>query len=162
MRAVPGRPERPPRIRRAVPADARALARLRYEFRSEIAPPVEAKARFVARCARWMSARLRRGGAWRCWVVEDPAGDLIGAAWLQLIEKLPNPVAETERHAYITNVYVRPSHRGQGIGGRLLAALLAEGDREAVDAVILWPTPRSRSLYERHGFAVRDDLLERR
>jgi hypothetical protein len=31
-----------------------------------------------------------------------------------------------------------------------------------VDATILWPTPASRTLYLRHGFAVRDDLLERR
>jgi GNAT superfamily N-acetyltransferase len=153
---------REPRIRRAVPGDARALARLRYEFRSEIAPPVEPEARFVARCARWMAARLRRRGAWRCWVVEDAAGEPVGAGWLQVIEKLPNPVAETERHGYITNLYLRPSHRGQGIGHRLLEALLAECHRETVDAVILWPTPRSRSLYERHGFAVRDDLLERR
>jgi hypothetical protein len=29
-----------------------------------------------------------------------------------------------------------------------------------MDAVILWPTPRSRRLYERHGFAVRKDLFE--
>lgn len=28
-----------------------------------------------------------------------------------------------------------------------------------VDAVILWPTPASRTLYDRHGFAVRDDLF---
>jgi len=157
---VDGRRE--PRIRRAVPGDARSLARLRYEFRIEIAPPVEPKTKFVARCARWMGARLRRRGAWRCWVVEDAEGELIGSAWLQLIEKLPNPVAEAERHGYITNLYLRASHRGQGMGSRLLDALLAECDRESVDAAILWPTPRSRSLYQRNGFAVRDDLLERR
>lgn len=157
---VPDRRE--PRIRRAVPGDARALARLRYEFRSEIAPPVEAETRFLARCARWMSARLRRGRAWHCSVVEDADGELIGAAWLQVIEKLPNPVGESERHGYITNLYLRAPYRGRGIGGRLLVALLAECDRATVDAVILWPTPRSRSLYERNGFAVRDDVLERR
>jgi len=33
---------------------------------------------------------------------------------------------------------------------------------EQVDAVILWPTPRSRSLYLRLGFASREDLLEHR
>jgi GNAT superfamily N-acetyltransferase len=162
MRRVAGRPERKPRLRRAVPGDARALARLRYAFRSEIAPPVESQPRFVTRCARWMAARLRRGGDWCCWVVEGADGALIGSAWLQVIEKLPNPVAESERHGYITNLYLQPSFRGQGIGGRLLVALLAECERESVDAVILWPTPRSRSLYARHGFAVRDDLLERR
>jgi len=29
-----------------------------------------------------------------------------------------------------------------------------------VHAVILWPSEKSRTLYERHGFAVRSDLLE--
>jgi hypothetical protein len=29
-----------------------------------------------------------------------------------------------------------------------------------VHAIILWPTERSRSLYERQGFAVRDDMME--
>jgi hypothetical protein len=29
-----------------------------------------------------------------------------------------------------------------------------------VHAVILWPTERSRSLYERFGFSVRDNIME--
>jgi hypothetical protein len=35
-------------------------------------------------------------------------------------------------------------------------------EARAVDAVVLWPTPASRTLYLRHGFAVREDLMERR
>jgi hypothetical protein len=37
-----------------------------------------------------------------------------------------------------------------------------EAETIGVDRLVLWPTPESRTLYERHGFAVRDDLLERR
>ncbi len=33
---------------------------------------------------------------------------------------------------------------------------------ERIDAVMLWPTPRSRGLYERYGFTVRDDVMMRR
>ena len=29
-----------------------------------------------------------------------------------------------------------------------------------VHAIILWPTERSRPLYERNGFAVREDIME--
>jgi hypothetical protein len=65
-------------------------------------------------------------------------------------------------HGYVSNLYVRPEHRGRGTGGALLAAAMQECDDRRLDAVILWPTPESRSLYERHGFAVRDDLMERR
>jgi hypothetical protein len=31
-----------------------------------------------------------------------------------------------------------------------------------VDAVILWPTARSRSLYLRHGFTAPDDIMQLR
>jgi ribosomal protein S18 acetylase RimI-like enzyme len=148
-------------IRLAVTEDAPSLARLRYEFRACHDPATEDEADFLARCGAWMAARLASGSHWRCWVVEE-AGKLVGAIWLQIIEKIPNPAAETENHGYISNLYVEPSRRGAGLGSMLMDACLRFCEKETVDAVILWPTPRSRSLYERHGFAVRDDLLERR
>ncbi len=147
-------------LRPARPEDAPDLARLRYEFRAAVEPAREPVPAFMARCTDWMGRRLS-GTSWVAWVAEADDG-LAGMAWLQLIEKLPNPIAEPEWHGYVTSLYVRPEYRGAGLGSGLLAAVLAECDRRRVDAVILWPTPRSRSLYQRHGFAVRDDLLERR
>jgi GNAT superfamily N-acetyltransferase len=144
-----------------MPSDVAALARLRYEFRAGIEPAVESEQAFVERCTGWMRERLRPGGSWRCWVGHI-GGAIVGSAWLQLIEKLPNPVGESGRHGYISSLYVQSAHRGTGLGSALLAACLRDADAMAVDAVILWPTPRSRSLYLRHGFAVRDDLMERR
>jgi GNAT superfamily N-acetyltransferase len=108
-----------------------------------------------------MSLRLAARTPWRCWIAEAD-GRIVGTIWLQIIEKLPNPVDEAEIHGYITSVYVEPSMRGFGIGSMLLDAAIDACSREGVDALILWPTQRSRSLYERYGFAVRDDLLERR
>jgi GNAT superfamily N-acetyltransferase len=147
-----------PIIRSGHPADASALARLRYEFRASQAQAGETEPQFIARATPWMAERLAPGGVWRCWVAEHD-GRLVGTVWLQTIEKLPNPVAEPERHGYVSSLYVEPAHRGTGLGGRLLASCLDACAEAALDAVILWPTPRSRSLYERHGFAVRDDLL---
>jgi N-acetylglutamate synthase-like GNAT family acetyltransferase len=86
----------------------------------------------------------------------------VGTLWLQLVEKLPNPGDETELHGYVSSVYVAPALRNEGVGTGLLTACLAECDALAIDAVFLWSTPDSRRLYERHGFAVRDDLLDRR
>lgn len=148
-------------IRPATPADAAALAHLRYAFRAAIDPPVEPEPAFGARCIRWMTERLTAGNAWRCWVAVNRDA-IVGTVWLGLFEKIPNPVVESEMHGYVSNLYVRPEHRGRGTGGALLAAAMQECDARRVDAVILWPTPESRSLYERHGFAVRDDLMERR
>lgn len=148
-------------IRSAGPADAPALAALRFRLRAEVAAAAEAEEAFLSRCERWMAERLAEASAWRCWVAE--AGDrLVGTVWLHLIEKLPNPVAEPERHGYVSSLFVEPDRRGAGLGARLLGEALREAEARQVDAVLLWPTPRSRSLYERHGFAVRGDLLVRR
>ncbi len=146
-------------VRRATASDAAALARLRYALRSGNRAVSEDEPEFVERCRLWMEGRLSEGGAWRCWVAER-GRELVGNIWTQLVEKIPNPSPESERYAYITNFYVREGERGQGAGSLLLSAAL-EWCREAdAHAVILWPTERSRPLYLRHGFAVREDLLE--
>jgi GNAT superfamily N-acetyltransferase len=146
-------------IRLAAESDAAALAGLRYEFRSSVGVVSERESEFVGRCRRWMSERLREGGAWRCWVAERE-GELVGNLWAQLVEKIPNPSVEPERHAYLTNFYVREGERGRGTGSLLLAAALGWCREKEAHAAILWPTERSRPLYLRHGFAVREDLLE--
>jgi GNAT superfamily N-acetyltransferase len=148
-------------VRRATPADAGHLARLRYAFRASQATPTESELDFLERCQPWMAARLAPGGAWRCWVAET-GNHLVGTIWLHLMEKLPNPVEEAEWHGYITSFYVDPGWRNAGLGSALLARALEECAAREVDAVLLWPTPKSRALYERHGFAVRDDMMARR
>lgn len=146
-------------VRPGTPADAGVLARLRYEFRASLHEPTEEETSFLRRCTAWMEERLRPGSPWRCWVAERE-GNVEGHLWLQVIEKIPNPVDERERHAYITNVYVQPHARTAGVGAALVAAALAWCDQHGVDSVILWPTPRSRTLYARFGFAAPDDLME--
>src|SRR5215216_6343996 len=98
-------------VRRATLSDSEALARLRYEFRSSRAESIESEVEFVPRCAAWMSHRLASAESWRAWVIELD-GSLVGNVWLELVEKLPNPSTEYERHGYITNFYVRSDHRG--------------------------------------------------
>jgi GNAT superfamily N-acetyltransferase len=148
------------RIRTAAPADAALLAGLRYDFRSRHAPAVEDRGEFLARCEKWMSERLRPDSRWRCWIAERDDGAAIGDIWLNLIEKVPNPAPEAEYHAYITNFYVLEEARGQGTGTKLLGIALEWCKVREVHAAILWPSDRSRRLYERNGFAVRNDLLE--
>jgi GNAT superfamily N-acetyltransferase len=148
-------------IRAATPDDAPEVARLRYAFRTEQRSPTEPEAEFLRRCTRWMRERLIPGSRWRCWVAVAE-GRLVGTIWLQVVEKLPNPGDEPELHGYVSSVYVSPSLRNAGVGTGLVTACLAECDSLGLDAVFLWSTPDSRRLYQRHGFEVREDLLDRR
>jgi GNAT superfamily N-acetyltransferase len=145
-------------LRLAKESDAAALAQLRYDFRASTGIATEPETVFVARCSEWMTAHLHDGSLWKCWVAESD--QIIGALWLQLVEKIPNPRAEPEYHAYITNFYLREWARSKGIGSRLLTRALDWCKEREVHAVILWPSEQSRTLYERHGFAVRSDILE--
>ncbi|MEO7996381.1 MAG: GNAT family N-acetyltransferase [Gemmatimonadaceae bacterium] len=151
----------PTHVRRATQADAVRLAELRYEFRATLGTAREDLSAFVARGSAWMSERLIDGSGWWAWVAENDSG-IIGTVWINRIEKMPNPVSEAESHAYLTNLYVQAHVRSSGAGTALMEAALAFCVEKKFDAIMLWPTPRSRSLYERHGFAVRDDMLTRR
>jgi GNAT superfamily N-acetyltransferase len=145
-------------IRIATPRDGHALAQLRYALRASTGRATEPEDDFVRRCSEWMRVHLE-SDVWQCWVAEVDER-LIGAIWVQIVEKIPNPRSEPEHHGYITNFYIEPEARGAGIGSQMLRGALDWCRARDVHAVILWPTERSRTLYERYGFAVRDDIME--
>jgi|SRR5215475_259374 len=150
-------------IRLARSADSHALADLRYRFRNETERAMETKRRFLRRCTSWMKKRFRSSSSpWRCWVLDD-GKQLLGHVCVQLFEKIPNPIHdEPELHAYITNFYVVPEMRRQGLGRRLLNKALSWCYARGTDAIILWATPGSKALYRRCGFAEPADIFELR
>ncbi len=103
--------------------------------------------------------RVRLPDQWRAWIAVD-GDEPIGEVFLQIVGKLPNPVVEPERLGYITSLYVVPGHRNAGVGGALLDQALDECRREGLDTVVLWPSSRSRPLYQRRGFVERGDVME--
>ncbi len=148
------------RIRLAKSTDCDALAELRYQFRAEAGSATEPKSRFLGRCTSWMKKRFRSGSPWRCWVIDD-GKRLLGHVCVQLFEKIPNPVNdEPELHGYVTNFYVVPEMRNHGLGERLLNKALSWCSAQITDAVILWPTPASKSLYRRYGFVEPRDIFK--
>ena len=151
------------RIRLARSDDFRPLADLRYRFRTETGSGTESRSRFLRRCISWMRKRFRSGSSlWRCWVLDD-GKQLLGHVCVQLFEKIPNPIHdEPELHAYITNFYVVPEIRSQGFGKRLLNKALSWCRGRGTDAVILWPSPASKSFYRRCGFVAPSDIFELR
>ena len=99
--------------------------------------------------------------AWRCWVIDD-GKQLLGHVCVQLFEKMPKPVKEPETDAYLTNFYVIPETRGRGLGRKLLNKALSWCRAQGTDAVILWATAESKSLYRQSDFSEPADILELR
>ena len=147
-------------VRPATPEDAPVLAALRFRFRTELGEAVETEEAFVARTREWFATRLA-GEAWHGWVAVEPAGEIVGHVFVQFVEKVPNPLPESEAIGYLTNLYVAPPWRNRGVGSRLLGEAVAACEDAEVDGIILWPSDESVSLYLRHGFAPPRELLER-
>jgi GNAT superfamily N-acetyltransferase len=142
----------------AGPDDANALAEMRYAFRSELDTPSEPHEDFVQRMARWF---VDRAGDehWKAWIARDDTGD-VGTVFVQLVEKLPNPVPEPETLGYITSLWVAPHARGQGIGEALLDVAVDFCRQQEVDTIILWPSQRSVTLYQRRSFRRPAEVME--
>lgn len=145
-------------IRIADANDAEELAELRWEFRAGLEPAAEPHDAFVTRCAAWMRHELRPADAWRAWAALRD-GTIVGQVWLRTLPKIPNPVAERDHHAYLSNFYVKPSERG-GTGTALLEAAIAWARGQEIDRVVLWPSRPSVTLYARHGFTHAGDVME--
>jgi ribosomal protein S18 acetylase RimI-like enzyme len=143
-------------IRPAAPADADELARLRWDFRVEQGTPVARTFdAFAEEFRAFVAEALANGTSWRAWVAQDEDRS-VGCVWLQLVEKIPHPSrGRWERPiAYVTNVYIEPALRDEGLGARLLdAAMVYAREHDAAEAVV-WPTPRSVSFYRRAGFGA--------
>lgn len=143
-------------IRRATPADAAALARLRWEFKAEDSPDAEPSD--VAVAERWIAERLA-GGTWLAWVAEE-AGDVVAHVFLALVERVPDPFEPNHSLGYLTNFYTVPSWRGRGLGAALLRAARDHARTLPLETVIVWPSEASEALYRREGFATPESLLE--
>jgi ribosomal protein S18 acetylase RimI-like enzyme len=88
-------------------------------------------------------------------VVADDGGTIVGMALAQVgraDEGMGEPVPGL---CFVAMAYVTPDRWGQGIGGRLLEAVLAEASARGYDRAHLWThatNRRAQRLYERHGF----------
>jgi GNAT superfamily N-acetyltransferase len=87
-------------------------------------------------------------------VVAEADGAVVGAAWLRFFDALDPGYGYIDRAIPELSVGVAPDWRGQGVGGRLIAALVDLARDRGIAAVSLsveLGNP-ARTLYERHGF----------
>lgn len=63
-----------------------------------------------------------------------------------------------EPHYYLQFVGVEPAWQGRGMGSALLRPVLERCDRERMPAYLEASSERNRTLYERHGFDVVEEV----
>jgi len=143
------RPDPGVTIRGAGPGDAAELARLRWEFRPE-AHARQGFESFARDFEVWLAGAL--ASDWMAAVAEAGDGTLVGCMFLRSVGKVPDPGARDRAWGYVTNAYVAGTHRGQGVGGRLLDLVVAAARERRHELLIVWPNEEALSLYVRAGF----------
>ncbi len=147
------------RVRQATLADASELARLRWDFSpDEVAASGQPFAEFAAGFAEFLRDALA-GDGWAIWVAERD-GRLVANVYVRLVPKVPRPGRLGAVYGYVTNVYVEPDARNQGIGSAVLGAAIAWARERRLEFLIVWPAEESVRFYERAGFCRSPDALE--
>jgi GNAT superfamily N-acetyltransferase len=139
-----------PVIRRAEFPDIDQLVAMRRDFTFEDEEGLE-RPEYEDDCRAFLAAAIERDH-WQIWVAAID-GRIVSHVYVALVDKVPRPIREHRRLAYLTNVYTRPEFRGSGIGSRLLEKA-QEAAREAdVELMLVWPSEDSTDFYRHHGFA---------
>ena len=143
-------------IRRAGIADAAALARLRWIWRThERGEYGLSQAEFEGALRLWWASREESHVAY----IAERDGDAVGMAWLAVFDRIPQP-RDVERIAgNVQSVFVLEAFRNQGIGGALVEAVIAHARARGAGYLIVHPSQRAYPLYERLGFAATRQLL---
>ena len=89
-------------------------------------------------------------------LVVEELGQLVGLVELRITETKPLPVLVQKRYAYIQELFVAASYRGQGIGSALMAAARAWASDRGASALRTSVVPsntQARAFYTKHGFS---------
>jgi GNAT superfamily N-acetyltransferase len=97
----------------------------------------------------------------RCLVMLQ-AGTVIGMAWLAVTRRVPHPGALERASGDLQCVYVVPEERDNGLGGRLIDAVLAAAADLGLERVVVHSSERAVPAYTRRGFASSPQLLQAR
>lgn len=139
-------------------ADRRRLAAVRRAWAEEdAAGPIDDPG-YEARAVAWVEANEGTRTAWLAELDGEPVGMLV----LVTVERMPEPRTPPSAWGYVHHLVVLPEHRDRGVGGRLLAAAIAEAEARGWPHLLLNPRPRSLPFYGRRGFEPAGDWLARR
>jgi GNAT superfamily N-acetyltransferase len=137
--------------------DRRALALVRRRWTEEDdGGPIDDPT-FEARAVDWIERNQSHRLGWLAWDDDVPVGMIVAI----IFERMPQPGRDDSGWGYVHHLVVLPSYRDQGIGGRLLSAVVEEAERRGWDRLLLHPRERSIPFYERAGFVPGDMFLVR-
>lgn len=136
--------------------DLHGVAALRATWASNAPHRVSPDLRFLESLQLWLNSNPR------IMFVAEEDGELIGMVNLQVFQRMPKPGQEASCWVYLSNAFVLPGNRNEGIGSSLLRAATAYARSIGAARITLSPTADSIDFYKRAGFTPADELLVHR
>lgn len=134
---------------------------MRWEFHVEHEEPLsQTFDEFSGRFDSFLREALA-SGRWFVWVAEADK-EIVSHIYVFVVPKVPRPSMASDAWGYVTNVYSEDSHRGHGVGSRLLQAVIEWALEQRLELLIVWPSEDSVAFYERAGFTANPEILERK
>jgi ribosomal protein S18 acetylase RimI-like enzyme len=137
-------------LRRATPADAEDLTRLRGYMHQAMGDVLHDT--WHDACVAAFTRRLATPDFVAFVVVEDGVVVSGGAGWLE--EHLPSPYQVDARRGHIASMSTDPASRRRGYGRLVFEALMVWFAEQGVRRVDLRATPDGQQLYVSFGFRV--------
>ena len=94
-----------------------------------------------------------------CFAYTDGGAEPIGCGGLCLHEEMPSPDNPTGHCAYLMNIYVRPSCRGQHVGRHIVRWLVGQALSRGITKIYLETSEPGRRLYKSLGFGNMKDMM---
>lgn len=142
-------------IRHAGAEDAFIVAALRLQTARDLGMPPEHG--YLDRVADAWLARLEDRPTW----VAEHEGDHAGILETQRVRRLPWPGRPDASWLHLDALFVRPSHRGAGVGRALVEAMVGWARETDVSCVRLdAPEEPARRFYAHLGFRSPHRLME--
>lgn len=139
-------------IRKLCAADTDLLVRLRMDYLREQSSGFDDSGNFVDALGTYFE-RAFRNGQFVAVIAED-SDEICATALLSISERPPRAENTSNLVGTVYNVYTYPKYRRQGIGTRVMTALLNEAKNLGVATVELSASGDGRPLYDQLGFQI--------
>lgn len=154
-------------IRRARVEDAPVIAWHRARMFQDMGELPQATFEELRKEAELWTERALASGEYIGWLgIAKSRPDVIaGGAGVQLRRVAPHPcrpprdgAIDKGRHAIVLNVFTEPEWRRRGLARLLMQEILSWTHAEQLDRLVLHASREARSLYERLGFVLTNEM----
>ena len=160
-------------IRLATPDDAPIIARQRTQMFLDMGSATEEISEALIRASVEYHRRVIERGEYTGWLAavremspRDMPSHVVGSVGALVRQIPPFPFIDAAgnrsvamgKQALVVNMYVEPSWRRRGLAERLMMGVLAWSRREKIDRLVLHASAEGKSLYEKLGFVMTNEM----